>query len=140
MAEGRFDIRTHSHTDTLRALPPSESALFQHLKGAAYVSGYLCGKADKNNPELPDIQECGWVNQQSLLIPFWTEKTQTEKGAYKTAFHRCQCGDKNGCLKQSCGCKATKCISYCRCRGKCRKDITREMMVLKMTYKSQVIK
>ena len=37
MSEGRFDCLTHQHSETLRSLPPSESALFQHIKRSTYI-------------------------------------------------------------------------------------------------------
>ena len=45
----------------LESIPPTQAALLQHTKRAAYQAGYCWGQAMVPEPSLPSPQEWGWV-------------------------------------------------------------------------------
>ena len=55
--------------DSFRQLPPTRSALYYHAWRSAYVSGYLCGRADLFAPEIPAFVDWGWEEVFDLEDP-----------------------------------------------------------------------
>ena len=69
----RLDSMTHHQSETFRVLPPSLGALREHAKRAAFVAGYLWGRAHHINPVLPEYSHWGWnYNSDGGLTPIWT--------------------------------------------------------------------
>ena len=133
----RYDHLVHSATDTFRALPPSQGALKQHILRSAFVAGHLWGKADEPNPILPDVTEWGWCySDNEDLIPVWT--LQHDDTVYKACKKKCNCGEKNNCLKGNCSCTGTKCLPTCKCRGGCGKDNDQQGVSFQHHYSLQL--
>jgi len=119
--ESRYDQLVHGTSDTFRSLIPSQDAHGLHIMRAAFVSGHLWGKADQPSPLLPDLTLWGWCIKDDQLVPLWT-RVPSSTDVYKAVKKKCGCGKKNSCLKNNCGCRETKCLPTCACRGECRKD------------------
>ena len=122
LAEARLDYLNHTHQETLRSVPPSPAALLQHIKRAAYISGYLWGKAEQASPTLPDIEQWGWsFSGEDVLAPVWTLKRSDN--VFKILVKSCGCGEQGKmCMRETCSCKRRKCLPFCKCRGDCEKD------------------
>ena len=56
---------------TMDAVPPTQAALFQHIKRAAYQGGHCWGRALEVAPELPSPGDWGWADPSDWK-PFWT--------------------------------------------------------------------
>ena len=93
----------------IQALGIQAGNLKQHILRSAFVAGHLWGKADEPNPILPDVTEWGWCYSDNKdLIPVWT--FQHDDTVYKACKKKCNCGEKNNCLKGNCSCTGTKCL------------------------------
>jgi len=107
---------------------------------AVFVSGHLWGKADQPSPLLPDLTLWGWCIKDDQLVPLWTRVASTTD-VYKAVRKKCGCGKKNSCLKNNCGCRETKCLPTCACRGECRKDKPSddEAIMNKLLYDQEIV-
>ena len=101
-------------------LPPSQAALVEHIKRAAYQAGHVWAQMFVAVPTLPSPGEWGWL--------------QTTEGSWKVkwttlaeASHACRellrCACKKGCRGQ---CKCLKaslqCTGLCLCGGQCDRE------------------
>jgi len=115
-----LDCITHLYTEKFRSLPPSKGALLQHVKRCAFIAGHVWGGSDEARPTLPSYSDWGWmVVDSDNIVPIWTENTSDT--AYATLQAKCGCRAKDPCSRRSCKCWGRKCLSYCKCRGQCRK-------------------
>ena len=51
-------------------IPPTQAALLQHMKQAAYQAVHVWGQALNPDPSLPSPSE--WEKEDEQLQPFWT--------------------------------------------------------------------
>jgi len=102
---------------TLDNIPPTQDALFQHIKRAAYQCGFVWGQCLIANPVLPSPSKWGWVNVDSVWQPVWITQP-TVAGCCQELL---RCGCKTGCKNRQCKCVRAnlKCTTLCRCGGEC---------------------
>ena len=79
-------------------VPPSHSALYQHILRAVYQSGHVWGQMLLRNPELPSPSDLGRTKYFGNWIPLWSTLTEASKGCQELI---------------KCSCKAL-------CRGRCK--------------------
>ena len=105
----------------LDSIPPTQAALFQHLKRCLLQGAYIWGQVLQRCQEIPDYEDWGWVKVVraavgNQLVPFWTTLSDVSKGC--SILTRCGC-------KKSCtgNCKCSKanlhCTTLCHCQGTC---------------------
>ena len=99
---------------TMEPNKPTKAALLQHVRRAAYQSGYVWSQALVPVPVLPSPALWGWLTSHSGWKPFWTELTEASTACYE----RAHCGCKKGCRRQ---CKLREsnlqCTELCKCSG-----------------------
>ena len=63
-------------------IPPSQHALFQHVKLALYVVCFQWKVSLTKNPDYVDPKEWGWTWNDRLkqYVPYWTELPDVSKG------------------------------------------------------------
>ena len=105
-----------SNITTLRSLPPSKPALFQHAKRSLYVASFLWMSAAEPYPDLPDPVDWGWKQEEGKLLSVWTNRIYTkENDEFKKLMRSCSCRVGSSCNR----CKCTVCWSQCGCKGGC---------------------
>jgi len=117
-------LRKHLFTKKgkpMEALPPTEAALLQHSKRAAYQSGFCWYRSLQAEQNLPSPGEWGWLanDDDCKWKPLWTDLPDVAKCTPELL----KCGCKKGCSKR---CKCLKanirCTALCACDGACRDD------------------
>lgn len=103
-------------TRTIDNIPPTQAALVQHIKRAAYQACQVWGQALEPVQELPSPLEWGWQQSEGVWSPIWT----TLPEAAKACSELISCGCKRACRGL---CKCTKanlpCTALCFCAGNC---------------------
>ncbi len=104
---------------TIENIPPTQAALWQHAKRAAYQAGHVWGQSCIQLQELPIPGEWGWQTSADGWTPLWT----TLPEASKSCSELIHCGCKKACRGQ-CKCyKASlQCTHLCYCAGNCHQD------------------
>lgn len=106
----------NSGRKSLEALPPTQAALYQHIR-RAMLQATLWSQATSVQQDILDFQDWGWHKTSSGgWLPFWT----TLKDSSKACSILLQCG----CLKSYTGnCKCSRagvrCTGLCKCEGGC---------------------
>ena len=59
-------------TQSIEHIPPSQAALIEHIKHAAYQAGYVWGQTFATMQELPNPTEWGWTKVTDGWTPHWT--------------------------------------------------------------------
>jgi len=71
-------------------LPPTQGALVEHIKRAAYQAGHVWAQMLVAIPELPSAQEWGWEqNTSGGWEVEWTELPEASQACYELV--RCSC-------------------------------------------------
>ena len=112
------DARVHLFTRgrrSLEKLPPTQAALFEHVKRALLQASYHWDKATAPVHALSDFNTMV-KSDQGVWCSYWTSLPDANKAC--TILLRC------GCLKSCIGnCKCSKavvlCTSLCQCEGRC---------------------
>lgn len=101
----------------LESIPPTEDALMQHVKRAAFQAGHIWGQWKEKCPVLPTPEDWGWKKQASSYRPIWTILPDASKHCKELV----KCGCKSLCSTRRCKCKklALPCSSLCFCDGQC---------------------
>ena len=102
---------------SIDGIPPTQAALVEHMKRAAYQAGHVWAQMFVAVPNLPSPSEWGWVQTAN---GGWEVKWT----ALPEASHACRellrCGCKSGCRNK---CKCVKavlqCTALCKCGGLC---------------------
>ena len=107
-------------TRSIDHIPPTQTALEQHIKRAAYQAGQVWGQSLQAIQELPSPLEWGWEKStEAGWIPKWT----TLPEASKICNELIRCGCKKACRGL---CKCTKsnlpCTALCNCSGNCYQE------------------
>ena len=108
----------NSGKKSLEALPPTQAALYQHIR-RAMLQATLWSQATSVQQDIPDFQDWGWYKTSSGgWLTFWTTLKDTSK-ACSTLL---QCG----CLKSctgNCMCSraGVRCTGLYKCGGGCIK-------------------
>ena len=94
-------------------IPPTQGALLQHVKRAAYIGGYVWSSSLLPIMDLPPIEEFGWNDDAT---PYWSDLPQASKGLRELI--KCNC--LKGCTG-NCKCKRATlpCTELCKCKGGC---------------------
>ena len=79
------------------AIPPSQAALVQHTKRAAYQGGHCWGQAVAPSMTLPCPSEWGWEPTSDGWKPVWSTLPDVSRSCYSLI----KCGCKMGC-RSSC--------------------------------------
>ena len=119
--EGNVDVcRNNLFTSkgrSLETIPPTQGALIQHIKRAAYQAGHIWGQSLISRPEETSPNDWGWERDaKGDWHPLWSRLP--EAGKFCQELLRCGC--KKGC-KQNCKCckAGLKCTALCSCHGEC---------------------
>ena len=96
-------------------LPPTQAALLQHTKRAAYQAGHCWAQTMIATPELPSAIEWRWNTNDN---DGWKICRKTLSEATQTCRELLRCGCKKGCMEL---CKCLKaglqCTALCYCGG-----------------------
>ena len=116
------DSRRHLFTNKGRAIeniPPTQAALLEHSRRAAYQAGHCWAQCLIPNPMLPDPSKWGWQDDNGTWKPLWTVRGE----AMKSMLQLLHCGCKKGC-RGRCKCVNTslRCTALCACDGQCVRD------------------
>ena len=99
-------------------LPPTQAALVQHIKRAAYQAGHCWAQVMIVSPELPSPADRGWKrnDQGGGWEVVWTTLPEATQACRELI----RCGCKTEC-RGRCKCRraALQCIGLCNCGGHC---------------------
>lgn len=109
---------------TIENIPPTQAALAQHIKRAAYQAGHVHGQALEPMQELPSLAEWGWQQSPEGWSLKWTMLAEASKACSELI----SCGCKRAC-RSLCKCPKANlpCIALCSFAGIVTKN--------RMTYK-----
>ena len=103
---------------SLDKLPPTQAALYQHVRRALLQASFFWNQALISQQEIPDFSEWGWQRDDHSMkwIPLWTVLSDASK-ACSILLH---CGCVTTCGGR-CKCKraGVSCSSLCKCEGGC---------------------
>ena len=114
--EARHRLFT-SGKKTLESIPPSQAALFEHIKRALLQASFYWNQATSVHQEIPDFREWGWQREDSgVWLPYWTTLQDASK-ACSILLH-CSC---ERCCTGNCKCSraGVRCTGLCKCEGGC---------------------
>ena len=102
---------------TLENIPPTQAALFEHLKRALLQASFYWNQATSVHQEIPDFSEWGWQKEDSdIWLPYWT----TLKDASKLCSILLHCGCETSCTRNcKCSRAVVHCTGLCKCEGGC---------------------
>ena len=100
---------------SIDSIPPTQAALIEHTKRAAYQAGHVLGQMFLPAPKLPSPADWGWV---STSTGGWEVKWTTLPEASKACRELLRCCCKKWCRGK---CKCVKaqlqCTALCLCGG-----------------------
>ena len=102
---------------SLENIPPTQAALFQHVKRALLQASFYWSQATSVQQEIPDFSEWGWHKDgTSTWQPLWTTLSDASV-ACAILLH---CGCLKACIGR-CKCKraSVRCTTVCKCEGGC---------------------
>ena len=106
-------------TRSIESIPPTQAALEQHVKRAAFQAGHVWGRTLDPIQELPSAADWGW----HLSSDGWTPTWSTLPEASEACNELIKCGCKSACRGL---CKCTKanlpCTALCTCNGNCYQE------------------
>ena len=103
----------------IESIPPTEAALYQHVKRAVYQGGHIWGQASQPAPKLPNPSDWGWMFHNGQWLPHWSNLPQASVACRELI----KCGCRKGCKKR-CKCvrEGLDCTALCACDGQCARD------------------
>ena len=78
---------------SIENIPPTQAALTQHIKRAAYQAGHVWGQVLEPMQELPSPAEWGWQQSPEGWSPKWTTLAEASKACSELI----SCGCKRAC-------------------------------------------
>ena len=99
---------------SIDGIPPTQAALIQHARRAAYQGGHCWGQMMVEAPELPCPSDWGWTRKnRGGWEVYWTTVPEAAKACQELL----RCGCKIGC-RGHCKCvkAALKCTALCKVR------------------------
>ncbi|KAJ8414100.1 hypothetical protein AAFF_G00066980 [Aldrovandia affinis] len=115
-AEGVDDARLDMFAWKQRpyeAIPPTRSALKQHVKRAAYQAGCIWSQSTVRQPETQTPANWGWTKKGDLWQIVWTELSPIAESCQQLT----KCGCKSECCSRcKCYCFGLTCTALCSCR------------------------
>ncbi len=106
-------------TRSIESIPPTQAALAQHVRRAAFQAGHVWGRSLDSIQELPSASDWGWFRFSDGWVPNWTSLPEASKACSELI--RCGC-------KQACWglCKYTRanlpCTALCKYNGSCYQE------------------
>ena len=103
--------------NNVQLIPPTKSALEEHVKTAVYRDGHMWAQILLPAPELPLPTNWGWSRTgQRQYTPYWTRLPEAAHSCIELV--SCKC--KKGCVRL-CKCKKAviQCTTLCVCEGSC---------------------
>jgi hypothetical protein len=102
-------------------IPPTQAALEQHIRRAAYQGGHVWGQVLQKDQALPNPSEWGWENYEttSKWVPTWSKLGQAHQNCYELIHCKCKKACRGLCKCQKAN---LKCTALCLCEGGCWKD------------------
>ena len=102
---------------SLENIPPTQAALFQHVKRALLQASFYWNQATTVQQEIPDFSDWGWQKDGSNnWQPLWTTLSDASV-ACAILLH---CGCKKACTGRcKCNCAGVRCTVLCQCGGGC---------------------
>ena len=126
----RYIIFSSSPNSNLRELPPSQTALKEHVLRSAYQSGWIWGTT-LSSQEVPPLTDMGWIyNENKMLQMHWfNEDVNSSSMKLMELIKTCKCKVKARCINFfctffarcincNCGNKNILCWKYCNCKCK----------------------
>ena len=100
-------------------IPPTQSALQQHMKRAAYQAGHVWGQSLVAIQEFPSPEDWGWQTANDEWTPTWSTLPEASKSCQELI--RCAC--KEAC-RGLCKCHKASlpCTALCSCAGTCYQE------------------
>ena len=100
----------------LENIPPTSSALLQHVKHAVFQAGHVWGPSLVANASVPSPSDWGWER----IGDAWTPKLSTLAEASKSCRELVKCACKSIC-RGRCKCYKSNlpCTQLCACGGQC---------------------
>lgn len=102
---------------SIEGIPPTQGALVQHIRRAAYQAGHIWGQSIIPSPEEVSPSEWGWKKDSTGdWQPLWSLLPEANKFCQELLKCGCtvQCQGNCKCLKNG-----LKCTAFCKCLGKC---------------------
>ncbi|KAK6172823.1 hypothetical protein SNE40_016405 [Patella caerulea] len=110
------EARMNQGDRNIENILPTQDALIQHAKRAAYQSGHIWGQTLDKHPVIPCPSEWGWTREETSWVHKWT----TLPEAAKVCRELLKCGCKTNCSGRCRCCKAgLRCTHLCFCSGQC---------------------
>ena len=114
--EARHRLFT-SGKKTLESIPPSQAALFEHIKRALLQASFHWNQATSVHQEIPDFREWGWQREDSgVWLPYWTTLQDASKACSILLHCSCERSCTGNC---KCSRAGVRCTGLCKCEGGC---------------------
>ena len=112
--EARMDLFTKKQR-AYELIPPTQGALKEHAKRAAFQAGHIWGQSLICEPNIPCPSKWGWLKENNQWKTFWTALEPIAKSCRELT----KCGCKTKCGGR---CKCFKCGIACTIRCSCPCD------------------
>ena len=118
--EARQSMFTHN-LKSLENIPPTQAALYQHVKRTLLVAGYTWRVAFRKMLNLPDPGLHGWEWNDRLLqwVPYWTKLDDASKACAMLLHCGCQKSCTGNC---KCSKAGMRCTPLCKCEAGCTRS------------------
>ena len=93
-------------------IPPTQAALVQHVKRAAFQGGPIWSQTLLPQPALPSSCNWGWIKTDGLYEPLWTTLPEASKSCYELAARK----DMSNAVN------AKSRTPLCWCEGECARN------------------
>lgn len=115
--EARKLMFTHG-LKTLESLPPTQHALFQHIKRALLTAAFVWKQSLAKEPRIPSPSEWGWEwnARTQQWMPYWTDLEDVSKACSLLLHCGCAVACKGNCKCHRAG---LRCTTLCKCEGAC---------------------
>ena len=108
--EARLDLFTRKQR-SYELIPPTQGALKEHAKRAAFQAGHIWGQSIVRQPELPCPSKWGWVKDGRKWKVLWSSLETVSKSCQELT----KCGCNTKCGGGRCKCKNFGCTPLCNC-------------------------
>jgi len=101
----------------LALIPPTSSALYEHIVRSTHQAGHIWGCANKEVwHDVPEAKNFGWKLHEGSWIPFWTKLPQIWEACRE--LDRCACLSQCDTMRCICNKNMIPCTLSCRkCKG-----------------------
>ena len=110
--ETRLDLFARKQR-SYELIPPTQGALKEHAKRAAFQAGYIWGQSVVREPELPCPSKWGWVKDGNKWKVVWTSLEPISKSCRELT--KCGCKIKCGGGRCKCSKAGIGCTPLCSC-------------------------